>query len=365
MIKTQTYQLSMGPVHPSTHGVLQILLKLDGERVLEATPCMGYLHRGIEKLMEKRTYFQCLPYTDRLDYVSGMNNNLAYCHAVEKLAHIEVPKKAQYLRVIMAEINRIASHMIFIGSLGVDIGATTGMIYPFRDRERILDIFNELCGARMTMSYIRIGGVHNDFSPKVIEMINSFLTKLPSMLDEYHKLLTGNEIFQHRLQNTSVLSAKKALQLGITGPMLRASGVNYDTRRENTYSSYGDFDFAVPLGKKGDNWDRYIVRLKEITESAKIVRQAMEGIPEGEYIAKVPKVLRPPKGEIYDTTEGPRGEVGYHIISDGSNKPYRIHIRRPSFINLSALDTLCKGHLIGDVVVAMSTIDPILGEVDC
>ncbi|MDQ0204213.1 NADH-quinone oxidoreductase subunit D [Pectinatus haikarae] len=365
MIKTETYQLSMGPVHPSTHGVLQVLLTLDGEKVVDSVPCMGYLHRGIEKLMEARTYFQCLPYTDRLDYVSAMNNNFSYCHAVEKLAAIDIPEKAQYLRVIMAELNRIASHMIFIGSLAVDIGATTGMIYPFRDRERILDIFNELCGARMTYSYIRIGGVRSDLSSAIVDMINKFLADLPSMLDEYNNLLTGNEIFQHRLKGTSLLSGEQARRLGITGPMLRASGIDYDLRKDNTYSSYDNFEFSVPLGKNGDNWDRYIVRVKEISESAKIIRQALDGIPDGQITAKVPKVLRPPKGEIYDTTEGPRGEVGYHIVSDGSAKPYRIHIRRPSFINLQALNILCKGYLVGDVVVAMSTIDPILGEVDC
>ncbi|WP_196594310.1 NADH-quinone oxidoreductase subunit D [Pectinatus sottacetonis] len=365
MIKTEPYQLSMGPVHPSTHGVLQVLLTLDGERILKAVPCMGYLHRGIEKLMESRTYFQCLPYTDRLDYVSGMNNNLSYCSAVEKLAQIEVPKRAQYIRVIMAELNRIASHMIFVGSLAVDIGATTGMIYPFRDRERILDIFNEICGARMTFTYIRIGGVRNDLSPRIVSMISDFLTKLPGMIDEYNDLLSGNEILQHRLKNTSILTAEQALSLGITGPMLRASGINYDLRKDNTYSSYDDFDFSIPLGKIGDNWDRYIVRVKEMTQSAKIIKQAIAGLPTGEFIAKVPKVLRPPKGEVYDTTEGPRGEVGYHIVSDGSVKPYRIHIRRPSFVNLQALDIMCKGYLVGDVVSAMATMDPILGEVDC
>ncbi len=365
MIRTETYQLSMGPVHPSTHGVLQVLLTLDGEKVIKAVPCMGYLHRGIEKMMESRTYFQCLPYTDRLDYVSAMSNNFAYCTAVEKLAQIEVPTKAQYIRVIMAELNRIASHMIFIGTLAVDLGATTGMIYPFRDRERILDIFNEVCGARMTFSYIRIGGVKNDLSPKVVQMIRDFLQDLPKMLQEYNDLLTGNEIFQYRLKNTGILTAKQALSLGITGPMLRASGVAYDLRKDNDYSSYDDFEFAVPLGKNGDNWDRYMVRFQEITESAKIIKQALEKMPDGDFMAKVPKVLRPPKREIFHTIEGPRGEVGYHIVSDGSPKPYRIHIRRPSFINLQALNIMCKNYLIGDVVVALSTLDPILGEVDC
>nr|WP_231037592.1 NADH-quinone oxidoreductase subunit D [Pectinatus frisingensis] len=365
VIRTEEYQLSMGPVHPSTHGVLQILLTLDGERVVKAVPCMGYLHRGIEKLMESRNYFQCMPYTDRLDYVSAMNNDFAYCRAVEKLAQLEVPERAQYIRVIMAELNRIASHMIFIGSLAVDVGATTGMIYPFRDRECILDIFNELCGARMTYSYIRIGGVKSDLSVKVIDMINVFLKNLSAMIDEYNDLLTGNEIFQHRLKNTSVITAEQALQLGLTGPMLRASGVNYDLRKDNAYSSYEDFIFDIPLGNSGDNWDRYIVRMKEMRQSAKIVKQALDGLPEGSVMAKVPKVLRPPKGEVYVTTEGPRGEVGYHIISDGTVKPYRVHIRRPSLINLQALDLMCRGYLVGDVVVAMSTIDPILGEVDC
>ncbi len=315
--------------------------------------------------MESRTYFQCLPYTDRLDYVSAMSNNFAYCTAVEKLAQIEVPTKAQYIRVIMAELNRIASHMIFIGTLAVDLGATTGMIYPFRDRERILDIFNEVCGARMTFSYIRIGGVKNDLSPKVVQMIRDFLQDLPKMLQEYNDLLTGNEIFQYRLKNTGILTAKQALSLGVTGPMLRASGVAYDLRKDNDYSSYDDFEFAVPLGKNGDNWDRYMVRFQEITESAKIIKQALEKIPDGDFMAKVPKVLRPPKREIFHTIEGPRGEVGYHIVSDGSPKPYRIHIRRPSFINLQALNIMCKNYLIGDVVVALSTLDPILGEVDC
>lgn len=365
MIRTETYKLSMGPVHPSTHGVLQVMLTLDGEKVVSAVPYMGYLHRGIEKLMEARNYFQCLPYTDRLDYVSAMSNNFSYCTSVEKLAHIEVPKRAQYIRVIMAELNRIASHMIFVGSLAVDLGATTGMIYPFRDRERILDIFNEVCGARMTFSYIRIGGVRADLSEKVISMINAFLRDLPSMLEEYDKLLTGNEIFQLRLKDTGVLLPNRALELGITGPMLRASGIACDLRKDNAYSSYEDFDFSIPIGTKGDNWDRYNVRLQEIVQSAKIIRQALDGLPEGAVMAKAPKMLRPPKGEIFNCIEGPRGEVGYHIVSDGTPKPYRIHIRRPSFINLQALDDICRGHLIGDVVVALSTLDPILGEVDC
>lgn len=365
MIKTESYQLSMGPVHPSTHGVLQVLLTLDGERVLKAVPRMGYLHRGIEKMMESRTYQQCLPYTDRLDYVSAMSNNFAYAGAVERLMDLEIPKRAQYIRVILAELNRIASHMIFTGTLAVDLGATTGMIYPFRDRERILDIFDEVCGARMTFSCIRIGGVKSDLSPRAAELIRAFLHDLPAMLDEYTDLLLGNEIFQLRLKNTGILPADTALSLGVTGPMLRASGIAADLRRDTPYSSYDDFSFDVPVGQMGDNWDRCIVRLKEMEQSAAIVAQALEGLPEGNVMGKVPKMIRPPKGEIYNGIEGPRGELGFHIVSDGTPKPQRIHIRRPSFINLQALDTICRGWLIGDVVVALSTLDPILGEVDC
>ena len=365
MIKTESYQLSMGPVHPSTHGVLQVLLTLDGERVLKAVPRMGYLHRGIEKMMESRTYQQCLPYTDRLDYVSAMSNNFAYCSAVERLMNLEIPKRAQYIRVILAELNRIASHMIFTGTLAVDLGATTGMIYPFRDRERILDIFDEICGARMTFSCIRIGGVKSDISLRAAELTRAFLRDLPGMLDEYTELLLGNEIFQLRLKDTGILPADTALSLGVTGPMLRASGIAVDLRRDTPYSSYDDFSFDVPIGKKGDNWDRCIVRLKEMEQSAAIVAQALDGMPEGNVMGKVPKMIRPPKGEIYNGIEGPRGEIGFHIVSDGTPKPQRIHIRRPSFINLQALDTICRGWLIGDVVVALSTLDPILGEVDC
>lgn len=365
MIRTETYELSMGPIHPSTHGVLQVLLTMDGERVIEAKPVVGYLHRGIEKLMEARTYFQCLPYTDRLDYVSAMNNDFAYCKAVEKLAGIEVPKRAQYIRVIMAELNRIASHFIFIGSAAVDIGATTMMIYPWRDRERLLDIFNEICGARMTFTYIRIGGVKCDITPKISDMIYKFLDDLPEIIKEYNDLFTGNEIVQHRFKNTGIMTAQQAKKFGLTGPMLRAAGIAYDVRKDDTYSSYDDFDFNIPTETGGDNWARYLVRLHEITQSGKIIRQALDALPEGDFIAKVPRVLRPPKGEIYDTTEGPRGEVGYHIISDGTNKPYRVHIRRPSFDNLQALDHMCRGYLMGDVVSALATIDPILGETDC
>lgn len=362
---TEPYILNMGPQHPSTHGVLQVQLELDGERILKATPHLGYLHRGIEKLMESRTYVQCVPYTDRLDYVSSMNNNFGFCHAVEELAGIEVPRRAEYIRVIVAELNRIASHQVFIGSLANDLGASTGMLYTFRDRERILDLFNIVCGARMTFHYIRIGGVCADVQPEFIKGVYAFLDDLPKMTEEYDRLLTGNEIFNHRLHDTSVLTAAEAESYSMSGPNIRATGIPYDIRKLDGYSVYPEFDFNVPVGSKGDNWDRYRVRFEEIYESARIIRQAVDGLPEGDIMAKIPKVVKPPKGEIYSRTEGTRGELGFYIVSDGTPKPYRVHIRRPSFVNLQGLDAMCRGMMIGDSVAAFSAIDPIMGAVDC
>ena len=365
MPQTETYTLSMGPQHPSTHGVLQVRLDLDGENILKATPYMGYLHRGIEKLLESRTYIQGVPYTDRLDYVSSMNNNLGYCRAVEELAQIEVPERAEYIRVIVAELNRIASHLVFIGSLANDLGAVTGMIYAFRDREKILDLFDLVCGARMTFHYIRVGGVSADLPPEFAAKCDAFLKIVPEFMQEYEDILTGNEILQHRLHGTSPMTKEQALSHNMTGPNIRAVGIPFDIRTVDGYSVYPKFEFDVPVGENGDNWDRYRVRYLEINESAKIVRQALDGLPEGDIMAKFPKVLRPPKGEVYSRTEGTRGELGFYIVSDGSTKPYRVHIRRPSFINLQGLDDMCRGMLIGDSVAAFSAIDPLMGEVDC
>lgn len=365
MPRTEVYTLNMGPVHPSTHGVLQVILDLDGEQVVRATPEMGYLHRGIEKLAEGRTYPQFLPYTDRLDYVSAMGNNLGYCQTVEKLLGVEVPERAEYIRVIMAELNRIASHLIFFGTIAIDFGSATGMIYGFRDREKILDLFNMVCGARMTFHYIRIGGVAEDLPAEFVPAAQAFLDEFPSLLEEYHGLISGNEIFTHRLKGYAKINAARALELGMTGPSLRASGVDYDIRKVDPYGVYDRFDFTVPLGTQGDNWDRYIVRMQEMEQSARIVRQALEGLPEGPVNAKMARVIKPPAGDVYHRIENPRGELGYYIVSDGSTKPYRVHIRRPSFINLHALDELCRGLLIGDVVAILSTLDPLMGEVDC
>ncbi|MDD4599582.1 NADH-quinone oxidoreductase subunit 4 [bioreactor metagenome] len=365
MLKTETYTLNMGPQHPSTHGVLQVVLELDGEQVVEAIPHMGYLHRGIEKLAESRTYVQFIPYTDRLDYVSSMGNNLGYCQTVEKLMGIEIPERAEYLRIIMVELNRIASHLIFMGSLAIDLGASTGMMFGFRDRERILDLFDMACGARMTYSYIRFGGVSADLPPEFIPALQCFLADFPAMLEENHGLLTGNEILYNRLKNNAIISGEKAMKFGLTGPSLRASGIDYDLRKVEPYGIYDRFDFSVPLGQTGDSWDRYLVRMEEMRQSASIIAQAVEQLPEGPVMAKVPKVLKPPVGDVYHSIENPRGELGYYIVSDGSPKPYRIHVRRPSFINLQALNETCQGLLIADVVAVLATLDSLMGEVDC
>jgi NADH-quinone oxidoreductase subunit D len=355
----------MGPQHPSTHGVLRVILELDGETVVRATPELGYLHRGIEKLAESRTYGQFTPYTDRLDYLAAMGNNLGYCQTVEKLLGIEVPERAEYLRVIMAELNRIASHQIFLGSTAIDLGGTTGMMYAFRDRERILDLFDMACGARMTYNYIRIGGVMADVPAEFPAAAASFLDDFPAMLAEYEGLITGNEIFYHRLVGAAVISGEQALAMGVTGPVLRASGVDYDVRKADPYGIYDRFTFNVPLGENGDNWDRYIVRMREMAESAGIIRQALAAIPDGPVMAKVPKPLRPPAGEVYHRIENPRGELGFYIVSDGGAKPYRLHVRRPSFLNLAATEELCSQAKIADVVAVLATLDPVMGEVDC
>ena len=365
MPKAQTYILNMGPQHPSTHGVLQVVLELDGEKIIKAVPQMGYLHRGIEKLAESRTYPQFIPYTDRLDYVSAMGNNLGYCQTVEKLMQIEVPERAQYLRVIMAELNRIASHLLFMSSLAIDLGATTAMIYGFRDREDILDLFDMVSGARLTYNYIRIGGVMADVPVEFVPAVQRFLDKFPAMMAEYENILMGNEILQARLKNIAVLSGEQALAFGLTGPLLRASGVDYDIRKIEPYGIYDRFDFSVPLGKTGDNFDRYVVRMQEMTESVKIIQQAIYQLPTGEVMAKVPKLIKPPAGDVYHRIENSRGELGYYIVSDGTPKPYRVHVRRPSFINLQMLDKVCRGLMIADAVAVLAVLDPLMGEVDC
>ena len=361
---TELYCLNMGPQHPSTHGVLRVILELDGETVVKATPILGYLHRGIEKLAEARTYPQFIPYTDRMDYVSSMCNNLAYCQTVEKLVGVEVPERAEYIRVMMAELNRIASHMLFIGATALDLGGMSGMMYTFRDREYILDLFNLASGSRLTYSYVRIGGVMNDISAEFISLLRQFLADLPGMLTEYDNLINGNEIFQARLKGVSIVPVERLVSLGVTGPVLRASGLRDDLRVKRPYGIYDRFQFEIPTGTVGDNWERYLMRVLEIGESARIISQALESLPEGPVMAKIPKVIKPPVGEVYHANESPRGELGFHIVSDGTTKPYRLHVRRPTFYNLGCVDALCRGVKIADVPAVLAVLDPCMGEAD-
>ena len=361
---TELYCLNMGPQHPSTHGVLRVMLELDGETVVKATPILGYLHRGIEKLAEARTYPQFIPYTDRMYYVSSMCNNLAYCQTVEKLVGVEVPERAEYIRVMMAELNRIASHMLFIGATALDLGGMSGMMYTFRDREYILDLFNLASGSRLTYSYVRIGGVMNDISAEFISLLRQFLADLPGMLTEYDNLINGNEIFQARLKGVSIVPVERLVSLGVTGPVLRASGLRDDLRVKRPYGIYDRFQFEIPTGTVGDNWERYLMRVLEIGESARIISQALESLPEGPVMAKIPKVIKPPVGEVYHANESPRGELGFHIVSDGTTKPYRLHVRRPTFYNLGSVDALCRGVKIADVPAVLAVLDPCMGEAD-
>jgi NADH-quinone oxidoreductase subunit D len=329
-VSQEEFVLNMGPQHPSTHGVFRIILTLDGETVVKADPVPGYLHRGIEKLAESRTYTQVIPYTDRLDYLASMLMNWGYVHAVEKLMEIEVPLRAEYIRVIVGELARISSHLVATGAMAGDLGGLTGFIYTFRDREEILDLFEMVSGSRLTVSYMRIGGVARDLSGLFISSCHKFLDKLSTNIQEYNGLITGNEIFERRTKKVGILSAAKAIDMSISGPVLRASGVNHDLRKARPYGVYSRFDFDVPLGTQGDCFDRFYVRILEMAESVKIIRQALNDLPEGPILAKVSKIIKPPVGETYAEIESSKGIMGVYIVSDGSTKPYRVHFRRPS-----------------------------------
>ena len=358
-----TQFLNMGPQHPSTHGVFRMMLELDGERVVGCQPHLGYLHRGLEKLAEDRTYPQIISLTDRLHYANAFQNELTYCLGIEGLMGIEVPKRAQYIRVMLAELSRMQNHMIFFGALGMDLGALTPFFYSFKDRESILDFFEEISGARLTFNYLRIGGLREDLPAGLLERIRSFTEKVPGIVDEYEGLLSGNEIFLARMRGVSILPKELAINLGITGPMLRGSGVAYDLRQADPYSSYEDFDFSIPVGTRGDNLDRYTVRLKEIRESNKIVQQVIQKMPDGEIRAKVPKTINI-EGEGYFRTETSLGEQGVYLIGDGGPKPYRVKFRSPAFVNLQMLPYVLPGVLVADVVATFSTVDICMGEVD-
>ncbi len=364
LFDAQELVLNMGPQHPSTHGVLRVILKLDGEKVLGTECVIGYLHRGVEKIAENRTYAMFNPYVDRMDYVAAVSNGLGYVEAVEKLLNTEAPPRARYIRVILAELNRIASHQLWLGTHALDIGAITPLFYTFRDREEILKIFEKYCGARLTTHAFRIGGCQYETYDGFEEEVKRFCDFVTPKIDEYEELLTTNRIWVERTRNVGVISGPQCIALGVTGPVLRASGVKWDLRKAQPYAAYKDFEFDIPTGTNGDTYDRYLVRVAEMRQSLRIIRQAVDGLPQGPIMAKVPKVLKPPVGEVYQSIEAPKGELGYFVVSDGSTQPYRVRVRPPSFVNLQALDLMVRGQLIADVVAVIGTLDIVLGEVD-
>jgi len=389
--KTRNMVLNMGPQHPSTHGVLRLKLEVDGEIVRKCTPYVGYLHRGTEKLAEGMTYMQAIPLTDRLDYIASMTNNIGYCLAVEKLFGIEAPERAKYIRTIVAEMTRLSSHLLWLATHALDIGAMTVFLYAFREREQMLDLFEALCGARLTVSYPRIGGVRNDVSQEFIDTLHAFTGTFPDRMLEYETLINKNRIWLKRTRGIGVISAQEAVNWGLSGPTLRGSGVNYDLRKHFPYDAYDKVEFDVPVGKNGDVYDRYLCRMEELRQSNHIIRQCIEKLPTGPIMAPdAPKFTLPPKdrvlgemeslihhftlitkgpmtaprGEIYVATEVPKGELGYYIISDGTGKPYRMRVRSPSFVHVSVLPRLCEGSYIADVIANIGTIDIVLGECD-
>jgi NADH dehydrogenase I D subunit len=389
VIETRELNISMGPQHPATHGVLRLVLDLDGETVVDCTPYVGYLHRGVEKLGENRTYLAALPLSDRLDYISSMNNNVGYVNAVEKLFGIEVPERAKFIRTMVAEMGRLSSHIIWLGTHVLDIGATTPFLYGMRERERILDLFEMLCGARLTVSYPRIGGVRNDISQEFLDELYDFVLEFPSRMDDYETLVTENRIWKERTVGIGVISLEEAINWGLTGGTLRGSGIDYDIRKYAPYDAYDKVDFEVPVGKNGDCYDRYLVRVGEMRQANRIIKQCIEKLPEGPVMADAPKFTLPPKemilkdmehlihqfilitkgptvpeGEIYVATEVPKGELGFYFVSDGPGKPYRMRVRSPSFVHASVLPRLCRGGLVADVIANIGTIDIVLGECD-
>jgi NADH-quinone oxidoreductase subunit D len=388
-VTDQTMVLNMGPQHPSTHGVLRLVLEVDGETVISCAPDIGYLHTGIEKTCEAKFYAQVTPLTDRIDYLAPMANNLAYALAVEKLLDLEIPERAQYLRVLFNELTRIQSHLVWLGTHAMDIGALTVFLYCFREREEILRIFEAVSGQRMMTSYIRVGGIALEPPLDIYKRIREFLRIFPSKIDEYEGLLNANPIWMGRLKGVGYLSPENAIALGVTGPPLRASGVDFDVRRDMPYSGYEKFKFNVPVSTVGDVWARYIVRMQELRESVSICLQALDGMPEGRITADAPKIILPdreqmktqmealiyhfkivtegfqvPAGEVTSSVEAPHGMMNYYVVSDGTAKPYRVHMRNADFATLQALETMCKGQLIADVVAVIGSIDIVLGAID-
>ena len=364
-LKTEPFVINMGPMHPSTHGVFRMRLTMDGEVVVDVEPVFGYLHRGVEKLAESHTYKQNIPYTDRLDYVSPMSNNLAYALAVEKLAGIQVPERAEYIRVIMAELQRIYSHLLAVGSFTNDLGTFfTPFMYMFREREKIVDLFEMVCGQRLLYNYVRFGGVSQDLPDEFLPALKKFVETMPGYIDEYDQLLAENEVLLARTKGVGILPAETEMNCSISGPVLRASGISWDLRKADPYSVYDRFDFDIPTAVNGDCYDRYRVRIVEMRQSLRIIEQAMQQIPTGEILNKVPLRLRPPAGDVYSRIESTKGELGFYIVSDGLDKPYRFHVRAPSLINLTALRKMIIGSKLADVIIIFGSIDICMGEVD-
>ncbi len=363
-LTTEHLIVNMGPQHPSTHGVLRMIVEVDGEEVVNAEASIGYLHRGIEKLAEHRRYNALGTLMDRGDYVSGIHGETAAVLAVEKLMEVEVPDKAQWLRVLLAELNRIASHLVWFGTFGLDTGAMGQFLYAMRDRENILDVLEAITGARMMFNYVRPGGVLADLPVGIDAKIREFCDGFDAYLEEHHALLGGNEIFQMRVKGIGTIDRDTGLAFGVTGANLRASGVGFDVRRDRPYAAYGAMEFDVPVGSTGDSWDRYMVRMEEMRQSNRMIRQCIDGMPGGEFTAKVPKVLRPPAGEVYAAVESSRGETGVHLVSEGGDMPYRFHYKSPSLFALQALEEVLPGHLLADVVMIIGSTDIMLGEID-
>ena len=357
--------LNMGPQHPSTHGVFRMVLWVDGEKIVDVVPHIGYLHRGSEKLCEGEQYHQVITLFDRMDYIANFNNEQVYCRAVEKLMGLEVSERSEYIRVILCELNRIASHMLFIATMGLDAGAMTPSMFCFRGRERIQGLFESVSGARMMHNYFRIGGLKEDVPENFVAEVREVLDLVKKDTEESDKLLSFNEIFLARLKNIAVMTAEDAIDYGLTGPCLRASGVDYDLRKAVPYSVYDRFDFDVPIGLDGDCWDRYYLRVQEVYQSVRIIEQALDQLPHGEVVSSLGRrLIRPPAGEVYVRGENPRGEIGVYLVSDGADRPYRVKVRPPSFCNLSSLKHMLKDAWIADSVVILGALDIVLGEVD-
>jgi len=389
LIDTKGITLHMGPQHPSTHGVLHLILDIQGEKIVHAEPDIGYLHRGTEKIAENLLYHQFVPYTDRLDYMAAMSNNLAYVQSVEKLLGIEITERAKYIRVAAAELSRIAGHLLAIGAWALDLGAMTILLYAVREREYVLDIFEMLCGSRMTLTYLRVGGVRYDFTDECKDACNRMQELFPARIDEYETILTGNRVWIQRNKGVGVLTAEQALDLGLSGPALRASGVKWDIRKDEPYLVYDRLDFDVPTGTNGDCFDRYLCRMEEIRQSLRIIKQAVRDMPDGPFNVDIPEICPPPKpdvyknmealihhfkyvsqgfkvpqGEVYSSIESPKGELGVYIVSDGGEKPFRLKIRAPSFMNLQTVNAMSEGMYLADVIAIVSSLDPVFGECD-